>query len=339
LRPPKLTLACELETEPLVALFSDPQLIDDLLALRATVSLGILNLSAERAGVVRRLNAAGVPVVAWQLLPKDEGYWYNLDNARQAAARYDAFGAWTAEHGLRWAGIGVDIESDFNQVRQLAAGAWREVLPGVVGRVLNGARLHAGQAAYRALIERMNGDGYAVESYQFPLLADERAAGSTLLQRLLGIVDVPVDREVFMLYSSFLGRLGAACLWSYAPEASGAGVGSTGGGVELGATLPVLAWPEFERDLRIAYRRSAEVFVFSLEGCVRQGFLSRLRAFDWDAPALAPEGLDQLEMLRSGLHGLLWATAHPWAVAAGLVAAIGAAGVLSKRQRNQGGKR
>ena len=59
----------------------------------------LVDLSPERAEVVRRLNAAGVPVIAWQLLPEEQGYWYNMSNAPSAAARYSAFRAWTAEHG------------------------------------------------------------------------------------------------------------------------------------------------------------------------------------------------------------------------------------------------
>ena len=61
---PQLTFACEPDTDALHALFADPVEIDDLLALDATVSLGILDLRPGRSAVVRRLNDAGVPVVA-----------------------------------------------------------------------------------------------------------------------------------------------------------------------------------------------------------------------------------------------------------------------------------
>jgi hypothetical protein len=37
------------------------------------------------------------------------------------------------------------------------------------------------KAAYQALVEQIRGDGWRVENYQFPLIADERQAGSTLL--------------------------------------------------------------------------------------------------------------------------------------------------------------
>jgi hypothetical protein len=44
--------------------------------------------SDRRAGVVRRLNAAGVPVVGIPLLPLAEGYYFTTDNAGRAAGSY-----------------------------------------------------------------------------------------------------------------------------------------------------------------------------------------------------------------------------------------------------------
>jgi hypothetical protein len=38
------------------------------------------------------------------------------------------------------------------------------------------------RAAYRALVEQIRADGWQVENYQFPLIADERQTGSTLLR-------------------------------------------------------------------------------------------------------------------------------------------------------------
>ncbi len=72
--------------------------------------------------VVRQLNEAGIPVTAWLLLPKEQGYWFNLDNIPQAIARYADFKAWTEENALQWAGVGIDIEPDFNELQQLAQG-------------------------------------------------------------------------------------------------------------------------------------------------------------------------------------------------------------------------
>jgi hypothetical protein len=72
---PRLTFFCELETADLQALFEDGSVIEDLQSLNAAVSLGLLDLKPERAEIVRRLNRAGLPVTAWLLLPKEQGYY------------------------------------------------------------------------------------------------------------------------------------------------------------------------------------------------------------------------------------------------------------------------
>ena len=115
-RPPRLTFFCELGVEPLQALFAEPAVIEHLVAMSASVSLGLLDFSAERAAVVRRLYKEGIPVIAWQLLPAEQGYWFNQDNAPQAEARYSAFREWTVAQDLRWDGVGLDIEPDIHEL-------------------------------------------------------------------------------------------------------------------------------------------------------------------------------------------------------------------------------
>ncbi|MFL5348628.1 MAG: hypothetical protein ACJ8AT_27850 [Hyalangium sp.] len=310
--PPRLTFFCELGAGPLQALFADPALLEHLAALRASVSLGLLDLSEQRAAVVRRLHEAGIPVIAWQLLPAEQGYWFNLDNAPQAAARYTAFRQWTAAHQLRWGGVGLDIEPELHELRRLLARGWRE-LPALLRRLRGSERLRQARDAYGALVARIREDGYRVDTYQLPLIVDERQARSTLLQRLLGVVDLPADREVLMLYSSFVRPHGVSLLESYGAQAGSIGVGSTGGGVELpgAGAAPPLSWDELSRDLRRARLWCADLHVFSLEGCVRQGFLTRLRSFDWEQPAQGPQTKTRrMELMRRVGKAVLWAAAR-----------------------------
>ncbi|MFP2925576.1 hypothetical protein ACLESO_10225 [Pyxidicoccus sp. 3LG] len=289
MKPHLLTFFCELRSQPLRELFATPGVIEDLLALRAGVSLGLLDLSPERAEVVKRLNREGIPVTAWLLLPEDEGYWFHARNLAQAAARYDAFRAWTAEHGLRWHSVGLDIEPDIRELRRVLERGWR-ALPDLLPRLKRAGRIREARDGYQALVERIRADGHRVDTYQFPFIVDERQSRSTLVQRLSGVLDLPADREVLMLYTSFVRPHGPALLWSYGPGAPSIAVGITGGGVELPGVhaVPPLDWAEFSRDLRLAVRWTHDLHVFSLEGCVRQGFLSRLRTFDWDAPVDPP---------------------------------------------------
>lgn len=322
MKNPQLMFFCELDALALERLFADSNVIDDLAALKAGVSLGILDLSRQRAAVVQKLNAAGVPVIAWLLLPNDEGYWFNANNSAQAVARYAAFKTWTAENGLRWDGLGIDIEPDMREIQQIAED--RSKLPALIlGRLFDSERVHKAQAEYIALVGQMRADGYRVESYHIPFIVDERRAGANLLQRVTGLIDVPVDREVLMLYTSFAKSVGAGILWSYAQDAGIIGIGNTGGGVELAGAnqIPPLTWEDFKRDLLLAKRAGKDAHIFSLEGCVRQGFLARLKEFDWNASVMPPTDLtSRVDTFRRLLRMFLWATAHPALVIGGLLA-------------------
>ena len=114
-------------------------------------------------------------------------------------------------------------------------------------------------------------------------------------------------------------------LWSYGKEAQSIGVGTAGGGTEIPgvSALPTLDWAAFSRDLRLARRLTDDVHVFSLEGCVRQGFLERLADFDWSEPVAPPsEYAEQVGGIRRTLRAVLWADAHALEVLVGLIAAV-----------------
>ncbi len=316
-----LTFFCELDTPDLQELFAGDQLINDLKALNAAISLGIPDLSPERAGMVRRLNQAGIPMIAWLLLPKEQGYWLNVDNAPNAVSRYDEFRRWTVDQGLQWEAIGLDIEPDFNQLHGVMRSTWK-LAPLFLRRSVNFRSLRRARSLYKQLVARIHSDGYRVDSYQLPFIVDDRKAHSAFIQRATGIVDIPTDREVLMLYTSFARPYGVGALWSYAPDTDSFGLGSAGGGVEIDPTLidtKPLEWDELARDLRLAYAWGDDIHIFSLEGCVRQGFLEKLKTFEFDQPIFEPtEQTRQVEAWREGLRPLLWVGAHPVMILSGL---------------------
>jgi hypothetical protein len=317
---PTMTFFCELEAQPLEALFTNPQVISDLKALNAGLSLGILDLSPERASIVQNLNKAGIPVTAWLLLPKDQGYWFNSLNAAQAARRYADFQAWTAQSDLHWSAVGIDIEPDINEMKALAK-EQPDILPKLLRRIFDQQSLLRAEMAYASLVNCIQTDGYQVESYHFPFIIDERKTSSTLLKRLGGLVDFHANREVLMLYSSFFRPSGDGLLWSYGPQADSIGIGSTGGGVDVEGVIdtPPLTWAELTRDLRLAYHLKKPVHIFCLEGCIQEGYLTRLRTFDWEGPVTEPvESFQKVQMVRRGAQAVLWAAAHPLHVLAGL---------------------
>jgi hypothetical protein len=283
--------------------------------------MGIRDFDARRVAVVQRLNEAGVPLVAWLLLPEAQGYWFNLDNAFQAVNYYFDFRSWTEEHALQWARIGLDIEPDIREMARLLEGDL-SILPMVFQRFFNAQRFRYAYALYAVLVDQVRADGYPVDGYHFPFIVDERRVGSSLLQRATGLVDIPSDREVLMLYSSFMRPWGHAVLWSYAPDAQSVGVGITGGGVDLldAKQIAPLDWDELSRDLRLAQTWSDDVHIFSLEGAVQQGFLGRLRDFDWSVQASPPlDKARRIARIRAWFRALLWCSKYPAVMLVGLI--------------------
>lgn len=319
----RLTFFCELDGPGLKKLFENRFVYDDLKALEAAVALGVLDLSDERAEVVRKLNRLGIPVKAWLLLPKEQGYWFNLQNHKQAAQRYEAFKEWTETKKLKWSGVGLDIEPDINEMRE-AFSFKAKVLRKVFQRFGNKKKAEEAVLAYKKLAVTIRDDGYFLEAYHFPLIVDDRLAGSTALQRLGGLVDIPVDREVLMLYSSFYRPIGHNILWSYADEAQAIGIGSTGGGVEIrGEKEPApLSWEELSADLRLAWQSGKPVYLFSLEGCVEKQYLPKLITFDWNKAITAPKTAF-VDQSRKVLAGFLWLLQRPFIALAGLAGLIG----------------
>lgn len=309
----QLTFACELDAVRLTALVADATVLEALRRLGARVTLMLSDFSPARADAVRALNAARIPVVGIPLMPYEDGYYFTIDNASRALARYDEWRSWTARHGLVWAGVGLDIEPEARVYEQIMRNPWG-LLPMLGPRLFTGRLLREAQVAYTALVERIRADGYRVENYQFPLITDERRAGSTLLQRLLGLVDVATDREVWMLYSSVMRRIGPALLWVYGAEAKAIAVGTTGGGPDIPShpQIPALSWDELARDLALASRWTTDIYIHSLEGCVSNGFLERLQSYDVLPAPEAPRGVLVVRALRAALRMVLWGTAHPW---------------------------
>lgn len=164
---PRLTFFCELEHAAFARLFAEPTVIEHVRALEAGICVGVMDLSVERAAVLRRLSEAGIPLTAWLLLPEDQGYWFNVNNYREAVARYAAFQEWTAEHGLTWRAIGLDIEFDMRDLRAVLADR-RQLARVMLRNLFNHQQRRRAVATYHALAERIRADGYQTESYILP---------------------------------------------------------------------------------------------------------------------------------------------------------------------------
>jgi hypothetical protein len=301
---------CEHGIEQMQSLFEDQNVIDDLLELHAEVAIPTLDFSTERAAVVRRLNQAGIPVIAWLMLSKEKGFYLNADNAPEAAARVAAFEKWSSDNGLKWAEVGLDIEPNFADLAALKAQRWR-LITTLLSRSMDSDRIARACEAYSELIRQLQERGYPVQTYQMPYIPAERSAHSRLLDRLLSTVDVRSDKEYLMLYTSFARPVGAGMIWSIGQSAQAIAIGSTDGDSAAGSGARPLNWDEFSRDLIVASHFSHFIGVYDLEGCVRQGFLPRLKTFDWSQSVTIPaNALQNADHLHRVLQAVLWIGDH-----------------------------
>ena len=301
---------CDKGVEEMQSLFADRNVIASLNELHAEVAVAILDFAPERTAIVRRLNQAGIRVTAWIMLPKEEGYHLNADNSPAAMARIAAFEKWTAENGLKWAAVGLDIEPNFAELAALETHRWHLIIT-LIRRSLDGKRIERARTEYSRLITELQSQGYAVQTYQMPYLPAERSVHSTLLDRLFGTIDVRGNEEYLMLYTNVARPIGAAMIWSLGRGAQGISVGSTDGETPPGVGSGPLDWNEFSRDLIVASHYSRQLGVYDLEGCVRQGFLPPLKSIDWSKSVFIPaESVRRAELLGLILRTVLWTSSH-----------------------------
>jgi hypothetical protein len=323
---PRMILSTELAGEELRATLCAPGLLDLLAANGYGVALPLAQLDDAAAAVARLLNQHSVAAIACLRLAPEEGFTFNLQNYPLALGCYQDFHTWARQHGLRFEAIGLSIEpplQDVAEARQRSASALARRFWMARENIL----YPSAHAAYTELIVVMHLDGYEVHTFQLPVIADDRRAGTTLIQRALDIVDLPADLDVLMCSSIVpiepLGDdLGGALIASYGSQADAIGIGSIdesdppnldSWGLEdiawrgqAGARRTTLPWPALRRDLLLAAHYTDTIYIHSLEDCVARELLPKIATLDWEARAqakLSRRGL--IVLLRALLFGTL----------------------------------
>ena len=187
---------------------------------------------------------------------------------------------------------------------RITLGAWSQRL---FPNAFDSKRMQRAQEAYSALIQQIQSQGYPVETYTLPYGPVEQMVHTTVLDRMLGTVDVKGDENDLMIYTSYARPVGSAIILDLGPDAQGIIVGITDGPPPAGSGSGPLDWDEFSSDLIVASHLSHHIGVYNLEGCVRQGFLPRLSDFNWSGSAIIPaESVSRAERLGVILRVVLW---------------------------------
>jgi len=315
---PKISFFNEMKSGPLMELFSDSTVVQDLKKLNAEIRMGIMDISTERAEIIRTLTNEGIPVVAWLLLPEEEGYWFHAGNGDQAIARYQEVKRWADSHFIQLAGIGMDLELDYNDVIAAKENPW-SLLTSLPPRLYDRSEVEEGRKKYAKLISMIKADGYMVESYYASFVKDETAVGNTSIQQLTKFLDIKTDREIPMLYSSFMGNAdGLLEVYGREPGIKTIALGSTGGGID--PSLPTLTWEDLTHVLNLSSRFADEVHIFSLEGAVEKGYLKKLTTFEFN-PDITPDPkqIESVRDLQRFFKGLSQVLSYPTLFFTGLI--------------------
>lgn len=308
---PSLIFTTTLPGHELLALLERPGVCAHLHDMRAGVAIGLGVLDADTAQAARVLLAADIPTVAWLMLPPESGYALGLRNYPQASEYYHAFQHWARAEDLHFSAIGLEIVAP-PDVARLEDLTTRHIIERLwLGR--ENALYEPARNAFVELFAAIRQDGYEVHTYQLPVIADDRRAGTTLIQRSLDIVDLPADVEVLLCSSNVPFRwlrhdLGGALIASYGPAADAIGIGGIDDEIDDGERNS-LPWHAIERDLLLANEYTDTVYVESLEGCVQRDLLPLIARLPWGAP-VKPGRLRLLliQMLRGLAQGVLLVT-------------------------------
>jgi len=320
--PPLLTFFCELDQEMVETFFQNDTLMQLLKQIpNLSVSMGIRDLSYERASAVKILNQNNISVIGWILLPKADGYWLNMDNAKNGTPRFLDIMNWTKTYDLEWSSFGLDLEVDMRNEEEFQNDQWIILMESVFSR--NMEALELARSELYSLVDLIHSYGYPVQTYIIPFILDERKINSTILQRLIGAVDIHgnlIDMEVPMLYSSaFPDGLGLMESYMNGSDSSHAiGIGVTGGPAVAGSNGIYRNWTEFERDLLFSKNRTRNIFIYSLEGCAENDYLSKISQLDWNRDITSHQMEEYVQQaievddFRVSLEGLLYASIKPW---------------------------
>jgi hypothetical protein len=182
---------------------------------------------------------------------------------------------------------------------------WR-LITTLLARSFDGRRIERAQQAYSGIIRGLQSQGNPVQTYQMPYRPAERSTNTSLVDRLLGTVDVKGDIEYLMVYTNFARSVGAGMILSLGPGEQGITVGVTDGATAPGTGSGPLDWNEFSRDLIVASHLTNHIGVYNLEGSVNQGFMPRLLTIDWNRSVTIPaDAIARARRIRLLSHAVL----------------------------------
>ncbi|MEL6675316.1 MAG: hypothetical protein AAFR61_24115 [Bacteroidota bacterium] len=302
---PNISFFTQAKDQAWDGMMEDSLVLRELRLMKASLRIWVHDLSERRANTLRQIAAHDIPMVAvFSLAP----------NPQQPT--YEAFKEWSDMYELSWQAVGLWVAPEADFWADLRKAPWKKGW-NIYQHLYRSKAWEARQAESEALAAQIKADGFKLETYLNPMIWDERLAGSKAMQHALQIGDVKADYEVPLLLSG-TPELGAAAILGYGQEFGRVAIGDF---VETTASaLPVLNWEDWTQQLLLAHDFTKDIHIAHLEGLVARGWLSRIRAFNFQQPVDLYSGeIHQLSDFRDRLQQLLPLADFPLLTTIGIV--------------------
>ncbi len=185
-------------------------LADRLVETRSSVSIAMSTLDDSTAKAIKFLNEKNIPIIAWNVLSDDDGYWTNALNVEKTEKKIKEIEEWKQKHNLKFDTYGFDLEKSFDVILPLLnreigkfVRKWLEFNQEVKKTFRNTDP----QACFNSLVSSLAEQGKSAEFYIFP-----KKVKSFFNP---GIFPPKDSREIEMVYASDLPLgLGVSALLS-----------------------------------------------------------------------------------------------------------------------------
>lgn len=187
------------------------------LHLRHGRDFGAIKPGAQSDAIelVRKANALDIPVIAWIVIPYEQGYWAYEGNAQENFDAVKAWAAWRKANGLKFVSVALDQEFSWQNLRTYVAAVTSPDRDKALGEWMRGnvdpARQCQALRTYGEMISWAHREGIAIDAAEAPMIADDLADGNVALQDGLEMAGTTpgYDRLYLMAYRGAVAQMGA----------------------------------------------------------------------------------------------------------------------------------
>lgn len=311
----------EIQGYRLLELLNDNN-IEQLKRLNASIRMGITDVSDSRAKVVQRLNEAGIPVTAWLLLPKKDGYWLNASKGEKASKRYREFSTWTKNNKLKWERIGFSFEPEAYDSK-ITSRSYVSIAQVFFKRLLKNNSQELAKSEYPAVLGSIKNDGYRIETYISPYEYDANVTECNSWYNINGTFLPPSHEEIPIFFNHYGASdkhaLAQHIVYGRQNHAKTVLIGSMNPNKPLSKieNAHPLNLEQIYHHLQVAQPRGVNIAIYGLEGAIKQGILEKLDLNNIPNQSLQPKkAFNEVQNERRNVQFLMNILRFPWAILA-----------------------